>query len=233
MTAKKNIAIVGGAPSWEGAPFNDPDWEIWAVSVMYSRLPKDHVHRWFEVHDTKEVTGRDPALYPDFQDWMFKDTSRATVTVMGGRGLDDTLNSISLPIEALTERFGDKWWSSSIAYMFAQALEEGDGAIGLYGVEMCADDEYEYQQAALRHFQDIALLTGRDVIIPKGCNLFHPMPIYPNLNSHSSSHCTREVKRLTQEKAILQSQIKELEAKANHVEGALAVYDHLIRNNWV
>ncbi len=117
--------------------------------------------------------------------------------------------------------------------MFALALEDSDGKIGLYGIEMCTDEEYGDQQAALFHFRDIALLTGRDVIIPKGCNLFHPMPIYPRLEDHSFWHCSREFKRLTTEKATIDAQIKMLEAKSNHVEGALKVYDHLIRNKWV
>jgi hypothetical protein len=230
---RKHVAIVGGAPSWEGAPFDDPEWEVWSISAMWNQIPQDKVHKWFELHNVRTIEERPEEAYPGLKSWLFKDKNRSPLVIFEGFGIDATLNSEFYPRQKIETRFGKDWWSSTIAWMLGLALEESEGKIGLFGVEMCMTEEYGDQQAALRHFRDIALLMGRDVIFPSGCNMLHPVPVYPDIETPGHLHCLREVERLTNEKAIIASQIKALCDKSSHVDGAIEAYQHLIRNNWV
>lgn len=228
----KNIAIVGGAPSFEGAPFDDPDWDIWAASVAFNRLPGDKVDRWFEVHEEQVIKKIHEGN--GFFDWLYAADARSPVTIFPDSGFDELPNSEVYPRQRIETKWGSDWWTSTVAWMLALALEDHDGKIGLFGVEMCADEEYGQQQAALRHFRDIALLTGREILFPKGCNLLNKQPVYPDdVQTSGYQHCIREMKRLKRDKATIDSQIEELKAKSNHADGAIAVYDHLTRNNWV
>lgn len=229
----RNVAIIGGAPSFEGAPLDDPDWEIWAIGILYSRLPAHKVDRWFEIHSREVIEARTEELYPGMQDWLFGDDMRKPVMIFPNSDLDNVRNTEVYPRQKIEKRFGDKWWSSTVAWMIALALEEYDGKIGLFGVEMCGDEEYGDQQAALNHFMDVALLTGRELVISAGANILHPVKVYPDDEQTAGmQHCLREVERLTNEKALIDTQIKALQSRSSHVEGALAVYDHLTRNNW-
>ncbi len=230
----QNIAIIGGAPSFEGAPFKNPDWQTWAVAVGYSRLFLE-VDRWFEIHSREVIENRCKTLYKDFDKWLFnKDTERSPVTIFPNSQLGDVPNSEMFPRQRIEERFGHDWWTSTVAWMFALALEDHDGDIALFGIEMGADEEYGEQQAALRHFRDIGLLTGRKIIVPKGWNLLHPVRVYPDAQqSRGYQHCERESIRLKQDQATIDTQIKALEGRSNYCRGALDTYDHLTRNDWI
>lgn len=235
MKKVQNIAIIGGAPSFEGAPFNDPDWQIWSIAVGYSRLPHELVDRWFEIHSREVIENRCKTLYKGFDKWLFdENTKRSLVTVFPNSQMDDVPNSEIFPRQRMEERFGNDWWSSTVAWMFAQALEDYDGAISLFGIEMAADEEYGEQQAALRHFRDIGLLTGRKIIVPKGWNLLHPVKMYPDAQqSRAYQHCEREIIRLKQDQATIDRQVTALQGRSDYCRGALDAYDHLKRNNWV
>lgn len=235
MKSTQKIAIIGGAPSYEGAPFDDPDWQIWAIAVGYSRLPPEKVDRWFEIHSREVIENRDKTLYRGFDEWLFnKDTKRAPVTIFPDSQMDDVPNSLMFPRQRIEERFGHDWWTSTVAWMFAQALANYDSDIALFGIEMNDDEEYGVQQAALRHFRDIALLSGRKIIVPKGWNLLHPVKMYPDCEqSRGYQHCEREITRMKQDQATIDRQVTALQGRSDFCRGALDVYDHLMRNGWV
>ena len=47
------IAIVGFAPNWETAPFENDDFEIWGLNELYKYFQKKKgavADRWFEIH---------------------------------------------------------------------------------------------------------------------------------------------------------------------------------------
>ena len=145
------VAIVGGSPSTQmKAPFNDLEWEIWALGNQLQQYEGKRVTRIFEIHDNLDehdkryaqwlVDHRIPMVVSD----KFKDT----VTVS-----EDTIvfdkTDIALP-----------FLSSSPAYMMAQAIKEGAEEIAIYGVDMAVDN-HEYFK-----FTGSSSITGEKLLVP-------------------------------------------------------------------
>ncbi len=70
------------------------------------------------------------------------------------------------PLEQVAEITG-AYWNSSIGYMLALAIHEGVDRIGVWGVDMKADDEYGYQRPNCEYLIGLARGKGIDVVIPE------------------------------------------------------------------
>ena len=143
------IAIAGMSPSYKQAPFDNPDWEVWGLpwhEGVWSRYD-----RLFEMHDLRLLDKR------------------------GGQYID-RLKSVDVPLY-MQEKYFDNvtqypfdgvntdYFNSSIAYMLALAMTETD-SIGIFGVDMKAEDEYFYQRPNLEYLIGLADGMGIDVYIP-------------------------------------------------------------------
>lgn len=195
------IAIVGSAPSsTRMAPFMDPAWVIFGCSPGV--YPHAHrVNAWIELHRWEPgVIGRPdtqkPWLTPEYVMWM----SRLPLVYMRDV-VPEIPNSVRLPIEKLTERWGNLWFTSSVAYMLAMSIDdilemrekrkaentpllEGEhDTIGLFGVDMAATEEFHAQRPACQHFIEIALGLGINVQVPPESDLLRPYALYGLLES--------------------------------------------------
>jgi hypothetical protein len=83
-----------------------------------------------------------------------------------------------LPVDALVAKYGPYFFTSSLAWMFATALEAGATKIALYGVDMAANDEYGDQRSGLHYFGMLAAAMGVEVGVPPESDLFRPRPLY-------------------------------------------------------
>jgi hypothetical protein len=98
-----------------------------------------------------------------------------------------------LPVEDLEAKYGTYFFTSSIAWMMACAIEdileerqarkaEGldpvQSVIGLYGVDMSATEEWGYQRAGCQHFCLLAADLGIQIIVPPESDLLRPSPRY-------------------------------------------------------
>ena len=146
MTARKRkakgrkIAILGTTPSRGDAPLDDPDWEIWTIGPG----GKDS-HRWdrlFEVHGTwpedfkgylddlskvkppQEVWTLDP-IHEAIEAWGVlhdKTPARIKKDITG-----DWSGHKLYPKRVILEKYGRRmWFSSSIAYCIALAIERSE-----------------------------------------------------------------------------------------------------------
>jgi hypothetical protein len=132
------IAILGSATSSRMlAPFNDPDWEIWACSPANCDLPR--IDAFFEIHGLDTVL-RQPE-YKDFVAWCAK---HPRIYMQEKR--PEFPGAYVYPFEEMQRRFGKYFWTSSIAYMLALAIVKRPEAIGLFGVDMSASEEYAHQR---------------------------------------------------------------------------------------
>ncbi len=191
---KKKIAIVGTAPSKAQAPYGDKDWEIWGCNRSCFDLERwdclFEIHRKWDMdqslwdHDHVEYFEDLKKVKPPQQvistlpigDWSFKVTSDAEVKLHGvTRGANLVMNR-----DALFEKYGTIWFSSSLAYMLAWALEQKPEEIGIWGVEMESHEEYVVQFAGCRHFIDLARALGIKVTTPDGCLLMREVQPYPD-----------------------------------------------------
>lgn len=183
------IALLGSAPSSiRLAPFGDPSWQIWACSPgTYAHLPRCEaffeLHRWEPGEIGKPQTQK-PWLSPEYVTWM----ARQRLVWMHDK-VADIPGSQRLPIEALINKYGSYFFTSSIAYMITMAMEAiaasrstrtapEDDVIGLWGVDMAATEEYGYQRAGCHHFLGMANQMGIGVQVPPESDLLVPMPLY-------------------------------------------------------
>ena len=158
------VAILGTAPDWVDAPFNDDSWQIWVCNR--AGLKMKPWHRLFEIHKNWDYEN------PDAKENYLADLKaiESPQQVMSIVPLDSPANVV-IGRDYLFEKYGSIWFSSSFGYMIAQALEEGAKEIGFWGVDMESREEYIVQFAGVRHFIEIAKLKGVKVHIPDRSSL--------------------------------------------------------------
>lgn len=171
---RKSVAIVGFAASSKHlAPYDDPEFSIWGVNQLYRHIPR--ASRWFDIHvnwNEYVVEGTDHA------GWI-RDAPIPTYMTETVQGLP---NSVKFPLARLVQhhpftRFALKdlegkddknplYFTSTIAYMMALAIEEGFQRIGLYGIDLIVGQEYDYQKACAEFWIGVAHGKGIQVDIP-------------------------------------------------------------------
>lgn len=166
------IAIVGGAPSsCNLAPIGDLSWEIWVCSPGNFGLPR--VDAWFELHslDRKWVSGNEPyieALTKHPRVYIAKPDPRLP-------------NGVIYPKDAILakyNRFHHSFFSSSPAWMLAFAIEQRPEEIGMWGIDMAAAEEYEYQRPGCHFFMGIAEAHGIKLTVPPQSDIMETHPLY-------------------------------------------------------
>lgn len=168
------IAIVGSAPSSAGlAPYDDPSWTIWACSP--GAIP--HVRRfdaWFELHYYTPQDLKYCGMDEGYLGWLRQ--CPAPIYMMDV--YEDIRQSTKYPKDEVQKRFGEYFYTSSIAWMLAFAIMACPEEIALYGVDMASRDEYGYQRAGCHHFITIARLHGIKVTAPVQSDILRPEPEY-------------------------------------------------------
>lgn len=164
------IALLGSAPSSRMlAPFNDADWDIWSCSPPNYDLPR--VDAWFELHLLDRKI-QNAANRPYIEKIMQHD--RVYVTRKDPR----FPNAIEFPWKMLVEKYGRDFFSSSLSWMMAFAIEQKPEKIGLWGVDMSAAEEYAHQRPGLKFFMHEAQKLGIQVYAPPQSDIMTPMPLY-------------------------------------------------------
>jgi hypothetical protein len=98
-----------------------------------------------------------------------------TAQVIMSEAREDIPASVRYPFEEIEAKYGQYHWSSSISWMLALAIEQGPDEIGLWGVDMAAEEEYLKQRGDCQHFIRIAESKGIKVTIPVESDLMRPM----------------------------------------------------------
>jgi hypothetical protein len=217
------IAICGSAPSSRLlAPFKDLSWEIWACSPQnydYSR-----VDAWFEVHslDRKHV----PENKPYFD--KLEKHPRVYVTKADGR----LPNAIVLEVDRLVNKY-PYFLTSSLAWMMACAIEAKPERIGIWGVDMSANDEYAYQRPGMHYFIEKANEANIEIVLPPQSDLAMPIPVY-GLKEHWPMYWKLNAFKdeLEGRIAVLQKKMANAEKEALVLKGAND-YREYIANTWL
>jgi hypothetical protein len=163
------IAIVGGHSGTRGkAPFGDPGWTIWSCSYRnMGRLPR--VDAWFELHRLE------PGILPeDYIDWLAALEAQVYLQAADAR----FPRAAVYPSDAMVERFGRLFFTSTVAWMLALAISRTPKAIGLWGVHQATGEEYRHQRPACHHFIEVARMLGIDVVVPPASGLTKGPSLY-------------------------------------------------------
>jgi len=237
------IAILGTAPSSVRlAPFNDPQWQIWACSPgTYPILPR--CDAFFELHRQEApVIGRPdqqvPWLSPEYWMWMAKQK-----LVYMAAPHQDIPNSVRYPFEQMLQKYGYYNFTSSIAWMLALAIEQieaakkagdvGPHSIGMWGVDMAATEEYGYQRSGCQFFVQIAADLDIQIVLPPESDLMTPPALYGIFeSSHRGIKMTARMRELQSRKNQIEQSVKQLEAELHFVNGAISDHQYHM-SNWM
>lgn len=191
------IAVLGSAPSSiHKAPFGDPSWQIWACSPgAYPQLARVdqfwEIHRWEPGVIGKPNTQK-PWFSPEYVQWL--KTVPPILWVSDQVALAECPNARPLPWPDLVAKYGHYVWTSSVAYMLAMAIDtiqaaraerkekglpEEQDAIGIFGVDMAANEElYSGQRSACQFFIQVLVGLSIEFVIPPESDLAVPPPMY-------------------------------------------------------
>jgi uncharacterized small protein (DUF1192 family) len=219
------VAIVGAAPSSRDlAPYNDQDWLIWTCAPSNrGAVPK--CDAWFELHDLPflQAERNRPWSEP-----YFAHLKGLKCPVYMQVPNSSVPNAVTFPADKITAEFGPVFLTSSIAWMLAFAILEGATEIAIYGVDMTASSEYEYERPGCQYYILEARKRGITVTIPPQSDLDAPLPLY---GYGDKDELRARIAALDAEIAQLSAERgRRLETKA-HLSGALEE-NVMIRRTW-
>lgn len=173
------VCIVGGADSRLDAPFEDRSFEIWGINNCYRDLPR--VDRMFEIHpiftDGKIWYRRGLAEFRGVTvDQYLKELDDLNVPVYVQQPIPLIRKSIAFPLEYILREFNRRYFTCSVSYMMALAINLRVEEIGIYGVNM-ATNEYHQQRPGAEYWIGRAEGLGVKVSIPETSSLLHD-PLY-------------------------------------------------------
>lgn len=218
-TDKEKIVLLGSAPSSVSlAPYGNPDWYKMGCSpgmwghLMTHNLPVD---AWVEIH---RVEVGQPWMSVEYYDWITKFSG----PVFMAEVRKEVPTSCVFPIAELIAKYSPYFFSSSLAYMMAMAIEAGFKKIMLAGVDMSAPSEYGLQKPALWFFGMLAKARGVEVGVPPESDLFRPMPLYGISEvSHPRIKIMARRRELQARVATAQQQQHNAEREILFLQGAL------------
>jgi hypothetical protein len=169
VPARKRIALIGSAPSSVHlAPYGDPSWTIWGCSPGAAVHVK-RVDAWFEIHPFSL-----PDMTPDYVAWMGQ-VDRPVYVI---EPVPQIAKCVVYPRAEMLEKYGPYFFTSSLSWMFAMALEQNPDEIGLWGVDMAATEEYAHQRPGCHYFITLAKARGIKVTVPHESDLMRPPAPY-------------------------------------------------------
>ena len=232
------IAILGTAPSsMLLAPFGDESYRIWSCSPgTYPYLPR--VDAFFELHRWEPgVVGKPMTqktwFSPEYVQWL----SMLKCPVWMSSKQTQIPESRALPVADLTGKYGTFFFTSSIAWMIACAIEDileerahcethalpvPPSTIALFGVDMAANEEYGFQRAGCQHFLLLAADLGIEIVVPPESDLLRPSALYGIDESEPwMIKLTARRNELTQKRQQVQMQLQECVKQDAYLAGAL------------
>lgn len=168
VSRHKKVAILGTVPHKMQAPFNDPNFEIWAIAHACLGDPLPKVDRIFEIHKWDEVV-----KWGSPQAWAMHPA--APVYLQSAR--EDVPNSRSFPFDYIISKFqifedrSEANMTNSISWMIALAIDEGFEEIHIYGVNMSHHTEYGSQKPSCEYYMGLAKGMGIKIYVPKESDL--------------------------------------------------------------
>lgn len=237
------IALIGSAPSSiRLAPYADPEYQIWACSPgTYPIIPR--CNKFFELHRPEfgkvgKPETQVPWFTPEYVAWM-----KLQACVVMTETHPDFPNSVRLPREYLQEVYGNYFFTSSLSWMLAMAIEEiladrktrteaKEDAIGLWGVDMSHTTEYSSQRAGCHYFVQLANQLDITIVVPPESDLLRP-PVLYGVVEYDHHHIKNTVRRkeIEQRLAAAEAQLEQAKMQVSFYKGALDDIDYQL-NTW-
>ena len=154
------IAILGTSPSSNDiAPYDDNEWMIWNLGRNYQMGKRFDL--WFELHEIEYV--KELGIIQEQLDFYKKCGNRLILR----EPHKDYPEALVYPKDEMLAQFKRKYFTSSIAWMMGMAIAAKPTHIGLWGVDLCVNEEYNYQKGCVEYFIGMAEGMGIEVILPR------------------------------------------------------------------
>jgi hypothetical protein len=173
----KPLAIVGTGYKWNLCPWNNPDWEYWALNNMHIADDKNHYTQWFQLHQIGSGEGHiDDPIHKEFLKgwtkpiWLQKEEYIEKLEIRKEC-------AYIYPFDTIVDRFCPRdldgvvypYFTNSIDYMICLGAFQGFNPIYLYGVEFVSeiDDEYYKMRQSLEYYIGKITAMGTTIGIQK------------------------------------------------------------------
>lgn len=160
----KPVILAGFAPSRHSIADLDPGIDVWSCNHAWQYFPIERIKAIIEIHPWQYLN--EIAYYAN------KDTAQGHIDFLGQakdfpvymiEPRDEVPGSVRYPIEAALELAGNRYFSSSFAYMIALAMLQDRNPIYVYGFDMATDTEWFYQRPNTEWWIGFAQGKGFDV----------------------------------------------------------------------
>lgn len=212
----RKVAIVGFAPSWSEAPYNDPTFEKWGINDLYVYTKDRKFDRWFEVHDPKSPSKNKPR----HQKWL----RECSIPLYMREHYEEYPMSRPYPRQEVKDMCneyviqdnegGSKYtdFSNQITWMILLAIYEGYDEIHVYGVDMAQQSEYAWQRASCQFSLGLAVGKKIKILIPKSSELCKYPKDYGFETDNANRHLAKtRIKSLQETIQGYQSQILDMQ----------------------
>lgn len=210
VAPRKKFALIGFSTATRGlAPLNDPAWTVVGMNqlqrhLIHAKVDENgdpiknpdgtaipvlrHGDLWFEIHkewNTAVVPGTDHA------GWL----AECNIPVFMTDVVDSIPTSVRFPIERYIQKFEIDYFTSTVAYMFAWAIDHIDRlvearlrgmeggsvidsiklaqsiyaeyTIGVFGIDLIVGEEYTHQRPCAEYWLGQAMARGIELMIPE------------------------------------------------------------------
>lgn len=162
---KGELIIEAMGATRSNCPF---DAETWSCNMGYFQIMQldGHFSKVFITHtQVKDIYGN-PAFCWEHYNKMVK----AGIDVYNIHKIKG-LNSKLYPLKRIMKKFKTDFFSNTISYMVALALDMGYKKIRLYGCDMMTREEYAWEKGGIEFWLGVAKGMGVDVEITDGSSL--------------------------------------------------------------
>ena len=163
----KNLAILGFAPTWQHAPFDDLSYDIWGTNHLYLEMEGDErITAWFELHHPDDFIARATERLR----W-FREPHDFPVFVHD-QDVADEFGYDPFPRRDIERHFrrgeyhcGTFDWLLSYAIMLGQYER-----IEFHGIHGMMDGEPPSARPCLEYSAGVAEASGIEVHVPNECD---------------------------------------------------------------
>jgi hypothetical protein len=218
----RKIAIIGTGPGWEKAPL---DWETWTISGLHDRFTPVRV---YELHTAQEIMDAwKEKTTPQKIEWLKKQN------LFIHPSLQTTFtNGQVFNYQKYLDKHGS-YFTSSISWMLAEAIDEMPDEIGIFGVGMSSLSEYAHQKPGCTYLIGWAKALGIKVTIQEGSELLTSPYIY-GLEAPPKilTDLAKQKEQMTIKKQRYEDDCLAAREQYNKAQGALDMIEYFENNFW-
>lgn len=155
----KKLAIIGTSYNNELAPYENQDYEIWAMAFGLIQPEVKRIDYIFELHLKSEYSQDTAPLIYDTE-----------LPVYMQKKDDKVKNCRIFPFEKIREIYGN-YFTSTWSLVLVFAVEMGFKEIELYGINFESDRERTIERACLEYYIGLFRGQGLKISIPETCPL--------------------------------------------------------------